>query len=272
MIQNGASKKHNGGLALDTSKIQQLSSIAHELTQLRTKAQNHIAEQSASERYIYSNVYHGWISECNRIIQKYNSLTGANLSAMAVADHDLSSTGKTVRIDAAKSFAQSIKNLADKIETEIASEQNKEVSIPLHQMRFCFKIGRKGCPLNPTEKKSRIFVAMPFDDDYKDSYEYGIKLVLDQKGIEHYKADNEIKNKDIMCKICNEIQSCGKVIVNISGLNANVMLELGLAYGLGKEVIVIKDKKTTTISDLGSIEYIEYAHAHDLQQKLSVIL
>jgi nucleoside 2-deoxyribosyltransferase len=113
---------------------------------------------------------------------------------------------------------------------------------------------------------------MPFSDDYKDSYEYGVKLVLDQKGLDHYKANNEIQNKDTMCKICKEIQSCGKVIANISGLNPNVMLELGLAYGLGKEVIIIKDKKTTTISDLGGIEYIEYAHAVELQQKLSSIL
>ena len=91
-------------------------------------------------------------------------------------------------------------------------------------------------------------------------------------GMEHYKADNVISNKDIMCKICQEIQSCGKVIANISGLNPNVMLELGLAYGLGKEVIVIKDKKTTTISDLGSVEYIEYSHAGELQQKLPHVL
>ena len=46
------------------------------------------------------------------------------------------------------------------------------------------------------------------------------------------------------------------------------MLEQGLAYGLGKPVIILKDKATKAISDLGSIEYIEYSHAGDLQQKL----
>ncbi|MDD4781134.1 MAG: hypothetical protein PHT02_11125 [Tissierellia bacterium] len=99
-----------------------------------------------------------------------------------------------------------------------------------------------------------------------------VKLILEQKGLQPYKADVIINNKDIMCKICEQIQSCGIIIVNISGLNSNVMLELGLAYGLGKRVIVIKDKKTTTISDLGSIEYIEYSHAGELQQKLNEIL
>ncbi len=142
----------------------------------------------------------------------------------------------------------------------------------MHQMRMCFKIGKNGCPLNPPEKKNRVFVAMPFDDEYKDSYEYGVKIVLEQLGVDHYKADNEISNKDIMCRICCELQSCGMIIANISGLNPNVMLELGLAYGLGKKVIIIKDRKTTSISDLGCVEYIEYSHAGELQQKLPLVL
>jgi hypothetical protein len=259
-------------LTLDTSKIKQLSSIAYELSQLHTKAQNYIEERISVDGYVYADTYRGWISEYNRLIDKYNKLTSADISRKTVLDYELSGTQKTVRTDIAKSFAQSAKDLADKVETEIASERNKEAPIPPHQMRVCFKVGARGCPLNPVEKKSRIFIAMPFSDDYKDSYEYGVKLVLKQKGLDHYKADNEIQNKDTMCKICNEIQICGKLIANISGLNPNVMLELGLAYGLGKEVIIIKDKKTTAISDLGGIEYIEYAHAVDLQQQLSSIL
>jgi len=122
--------------------------------------------------------------------------------------------------------------------------------------------------LNPAEKKGKVFVAMPFSDEYIDSYKYGIKLILDRLGIDHYKADEEINNKDMMCKICKEIQTCGVFIANISGLNPNVMLELGLAYGLGKKVIIVKDKKTTAISDIGGIEYIEYSHAGELQTKL----
>lgn len=138
-------------------------------------------------------------------------------------------------------------------------------------MRKCFKIGIEGCPRNPAEKRRKVLIAMPFSEKYTDSYEYGIKIALEQAGFDHYRADSEINNKDIMCKICYELQTCDKIIVNISGHNPNVMLELGLAYGLGKEVIVIKDKETTTISDLGSIEYVEYAHAGELQHKLSSI-
>ena len=84
---------------------------------------------------------------------------------------------------------------------------------------------------------------------------------MNAAGFQHYKADEEITCKDIMCKICEQIQACRMAIINISGLNPNVMLELGLAYGLGKPVYIVKDKATKAISDLGSIEYIEYSHA-----------
>lgn len=257
---------------MEALNIQRLDAIVYELEQLYIKVQNHIEERISSEGYVYADTYRSWVNEYNQIIQKYNGLTSANISVKNISEYELSATLKTVRTDIAKSFAQSVKVLADKIETDIKSIKNKENVIPPHQMRVCFKTGAKGCPLNPSERKSKVFVAMSFSDEYKDSYEYGVKLVLEQKGFLPYKADTEINNRDIMCKICEQIQSCGFVIVNISGLNPNVMLELGLAYGLGKRVIVIKDKKTTSVSDLGSIEYIEYAHAGELQQKLNEIL
>lgn len=46
------------------------------------------------------------------------------------------------------------------------------------------------------------------------------------------------------------------------------MLELGLAYGIGKPVIIVKDNETKVIIDLGGIENIKYEHAHDLMTKL----
>ena len=257
---------------MDNTILQKYKTISYELNQLHHKVLMHIEERTSMEGYVYANTYRGWVNEYNKIIEKYNTLTKANLSMHSVQEYELSTTQKTVRTDMARAFAQSIKELANRVDSEMQAELNKETPIPAHQMRVCFKTGVRGCPLSPPEKKNKVFVAMPFSDDYRDSYEYGVKLILDQLAIEHYMASNEISNKDIMCKICHEIQSCGRVIANISGLNPNVMLELGLAYGLGKEVIVIKDKKTTSISDLGSVEYIEYSHAGELQQKLLHLL
>lgn len=108
--------------------------------------------------------------------------------------------------------------------------------IPLHQMRKCLKIGTKGYPKNPQLEKRKVFIGMPFDNRYLDSYEYGINLLLQSLGLNAYRADESIFNLDIMCKICEEMQKCKYLIFNISGLNPNVMFELCLSYGLGKVI------------------------------------
>ena len=256
---------------MNSPSLKELQSVKFNLEQLQMKVDNHIKERLSAEGYVYADTYRGWVSEYNNIVSNYNNFTSTKMPNVNISDYELSGSQKTVRQDAANTFLQVICKFLEMVTGDIKNNQLKDGPIPLHQMRVCFKLGMDRCPLNPNEEKNKVFIAMPFSDKYKDSYEYGIKIALEQAGVKYYRADSEINNKDIMCKICFELQTCGKAIVNISGYNPNVMLELGLAYGLGKKVIVIKDKETTDISDLGSIEYIEYAHACELQQKLRSI-
>ena len=247
-----------------------LQALVFELRGLSNKAKIY----RENNEYIYTNVYKGWVNEYNALLQKYNALAELRLTPMNYSEYDLSSTQKTVRDATVQYFVSTMNSLAIKVESDIECERlkSKEVQTPNHQMRKCFKLGLEQCPMNPPFCRNKVFVAMPFDNVYLDSYNYGIVPALNSLGLEHYRADNEISNKDIMCKICNQIQSCGLAIINISGLNPNVMLEHGMAYGLGKSVIIIKDKATKAISDIGCLEYIEYEHAYDLMQKLCATL
>ena len=247
-------------------EVKDLQALVFELRSLSDKSKIY----REKNEYIYANVYKGWVNEYNKLLQKYNALAELHLTPMQYSEYDLSSTQKTVRDSAVQYFACTINNLVEKVENEIEVERSKEraLQIPSHQMRKCFKLGIEKCPLNPPFQRNKVFVAMPFDSAYLDSYNYGIVPALNSLGLEHYRADNEINNKDIMCKICYQIQLCDLAIINISGLNPNVMLEHGMAYGLGKSVIIVKDKATKAISDIGCLEYIEYDHAHDLMQKL----
>lgn len=224
--------------------------------------------------YIYANTYTEWIKEYNDLLKKYNTLCGLDISLLTYNSSDLSSSKKTARNATVDSFIANISRLIEKIEDDIdmfRKAQNEKKIMP-YQMRKCFKLGLDYCPHNPTYKKNKAFVAMPFASEYADSYEYGIVPALLESGYEYFRADEELNNKDIMCKICAQLQSCGLVIINISGLNPNVMLEQGMAYGIGKPVIILKDSNTMQISDLGCIEYIEYNNAYELHKKLYSVL
>ena len=182
---------------------------------------------SKNNDYVYKNVYDAWVKDYNDLLLKYNALVNLRITPMSYNLYDLSNSQKTVRENAVQYFLTSLSDLSKKIESDIEQERLKstEKTIPAHQMRKCFKLCADGCPLNPGYQSNRIFIAMPFAADYLDSYNYGIVPVLSALGLEHFKADNEISNKDLMCKICKEIQSCKMAIINISGLNPNVMLE-----------------------------------------------
>lgn len=223
-----------------------------------------------ANEYFYSDVMMNYVRRYNLIVQKYKESTGIPLERFELKDFDYSNSQKTVRANAVDRMIINIEstiNLANAKLEEIKDE-NSGTTFKPHQMRSCPKMKYNGCPLNPKLDNLKVFVGMPFADEYKDSYEYGIKLAIEGMAYKPYMANNDISTKDILCKLCNEMQSSRLLIFNISGLNPNVMLELGLSYGLGKETIVVKDKNTKCITDLASIQYIEYSHAGDLRDKL----
>lgn len=247
----------------DIYLIQQL---VFELKNLKSKIQAYLNNND----YVYANVFQSWVSKFNKCIEKYNKKIDTPIDYYSIDEWEYSLSQKTMRRAAIESFNSAIDSLVKKLEVYIEDKRKneQEKKIPYYQVRRCFKLNLEGCPVNPPLERNKVFVGMPFSDTYLDSYNYGIKTALDSLGYVHFRADETISNIDIMCKICREIQSSGLAVFNISGLNPNVMLELGLAYGIGKPIIIVKDINTVALTDLGSIEYIEYSHAYDLAQKL----
>ncbi|MFB0514365.1 MAG: hypothetical protein ACETVQ_02185, partial [Candidatus Bathyarchaeia archaeon] len=120
----------------------------------------------------------------------------------------------------------------------ITPEGNRGKVVP--PMERCFKTGVKKCPKEINFSLKSVVIAMPFRDEFEDPYKYAIRPALEESGFRPWKANEQISNIDIMCKICQAIQESGYVLANITDWNPNVVFELGLAYGLGRNVILIK--------------------------------
>lgn len=133
----------------------------------------------------------------------------------------------------------------------------------------CFKIGQK-CPKTINFSPKRVFVALPFSSHNQDLFKFAIRPALEEQKLQPWKADETISNIDIMCKICQAIQESAYVISDISEWNANVLFEMGLAYGMGKSVVVLKNKKTSVPVDLKGLEYLEYDSIDELRRNLSI--
>lgn len=139
-------------------------------------------------------------------------------------------------------------------------------------MRRCFKTGVEKCPKEINFSPKSVVVAMPFGGTSVDTYKFAIRPALEESGLKPWKADEQISNIDIMCKICHAIQECGFLLADISSWNPNVVFELGLAYGLGKNVILVKHEKSEVPVDLKGLEYVGYGTIDDLKRNLFLFL
>lgn len=149
-----------------------------------------------------------------------------------------------------------------------AVRQNQELSKV--KVKRCFKHNQFGCNISLKVQRNLVFVGIPFN--MRKVYEEGIRPLVNSFGFNSWRADEVHRTGDFGCKICGMLQACRFAIFDISALNPNIMLELGFAFALGKEVIILKNKKMNNIklpSDLGdTYEHVRYASVAELSGKL----
>ena len=140
----------------------------------------------------------------------------------------------------------------EKIRTTIKLNENSII-------KGCFLNNTLYCPLQIEEQSDLIFIGMPFNDkvDQKVCVR-GIEPAIESLKFKFWRADDELNNIIIMCKICQRIQAAKFCIFDITTWNANVMFELGLSLGLAKRSLLLKSKNTRIPTDLKGFEYIEY--------------
>ena len=106
------------------------------------------------------------------------------------------------------------------------------------------------------------FVLMPFTDELTEIYTTLIKPTAENSDFSLIckRADDIKSNRVIMQDIWKSICEARLIIADLTGLNPNVMYELGVAHTLGKETLIIyrKDENHKFPFDLAHIRRIEY--------------
>ena len=106
------------------------------------------------------------------------------------------------------------------------------------------------------------FVLMPFTGELTEIYMTLIKPTVENNelGLVCKRADDIKSTRAIMQDIWKSICEARLIIADLTGLNPNVMYELGVAHTLGKETLIIyrKDENIKFPFDLAHIRRIEY--------------
>lgn len=132
----------------------------------------------------------------------------------------------------------------------------------------CPKAGGRPCQMhgeiNP--KRFGVFFALPFKDppSCMEVCNALSEWLERERGLEAsrmFRADRWVSSGDFVCKICKAMQESEMVVADITKRNANVYFELGMAMGMNKPAILLRDagdEEKDVGSDLLALEYVEY--------------
>lgn len=93
--------------------------------------------------------------------------------------------------------------------------------------------------LSQPEPKKKCFVAMPYGPQWFTKVRDVIKSAVVTAGYDFEIAVDVSVPGDIMQQVWGSIRQAHVVIADLTGLNANVMYEVGVAHALGKHVIMV---------------------------------
>lgn len=103
----------------------------------------------------------------------------------------------------------------------------------------------------------RIAVMMPFDASFKPVWD-ALKATAVEGGWTCQRADDIWEDSVVINDVVSLIARSKVVICDLTGRNANVFYEAGIAHTLGREVILITQKRQDVPFDLAHHRYVEY--------------
>jgi hypothetical protein len=108
-----------------------------------------------------------------------------------------------------------------------------------------------------TPDKPRCFVIMPFDPKMKSIYEIIVETAK-RHNVECDRADKHYISQPIVEEVKDRIDSADLVIIDVTGQNANVYFEAGIASALLKKWIILSQSKDDIAFDIKHFRVIIY--------------
>ncbi|MEH6625563.1 MAG: hypothetical protein V7739_03895 [Motiliproteus sp.] len=114
-----------------------------------------------------------------------------------------------------------------------------------------------------------VAVMMPFDASFNPVYD-ALRGGVESLGMTCQRADDIWVNDHVVQDVALLLSKAKVVICDLSGRNANVFYETGIAHTLGKDVILIARSETDIPFDVAAIRHIKYLPNGEGLEKLRV--
>ena len=144
--------------------------------------------------------------------------------------------------------------IIERIATIITHKRKREEGVPIYRL-----------------VREKVFVIMPLGPNFDYVWKEGIEPSCKSRGFDCVRADKLVSPTSITSAIEKHIEMADFVIADITGVNPNVMYELGLARAKGKKIIAIRQlgDRHEVPFDIAHIPYILYVNTRDGVRSLS---
>jgi hypothetical protein len=122
------------------------------------------------------------------------------------------------------------------------------------------------------EDKPSVFVAMPFTPRGDELFAYPIQNAAHACGFICERVDKTAYTGDVLARIKQRIAGAALVIAELSGQNANVHLEVGYAWGCGRETVLLLADGEDPAFDVAGQNQIRYGSLVELEERLTAEL
>ena len=119
------------------------------------------------------------------------------------------------------------------------------------------------------DKKPHVFVAMPFGPDFDDIFYYGIQKPIHAAGLLCERVDHSSFTGDIVERILKQIETAQLVVAECTGANPNVYLEIGFAWGKGRETLLVARHPDELRFDVRGHRAVFYSRILELENALT---
>lgn len=132
---------------------------------------------------------------------------------------------------------------------------------------FLFRTGLcRGYPLEPSPEQ--YFVAQEFSAD-RDDLLRALEEAFSEFNLQPYRADQDIQLGHILCKVAAKVQTTLFSIFELTRTqNRNVYLELGVATGLGRPFVLVKEADAEVSPLTRGLDYYNIRSYVSLQREL----
>lgn len=252
---------------MDITKLSmQIDDLNYLLARIRKYLKNN--------QYVYLRAFDSWQEAYNQVATRLNVDRTMSIPVFKLSPLDYSPSGKSIKQECVAKFVKTINHQVSRLEDKI-DELNKAAEEKLRQtspLAPFFHCASDGTTITPPLAEQRIFVAIPSGEADLKLFWKGVQPALETQGLSFFRADRSPIDDTLLCEICQELHSCRLAIFNLSGQAPNVMLALGLAYGIGKPLIILHHQNDVTLGNMNNNGYLCYAGADDLKASLIDLL